>query len=107
MTVQEAKTLGALKANGTKVLSVREEMRKNLALAESGTKWVLNIHIDAHQPIDYSNEYRAVIELLKASIDDVVILQKREFLQYYLDEWSWKNAHKAAVMNYSVSAGAK
>ena len=30
MTVQEAKTLGALKANGTKVLSVREEMRKNL-----------------------------------------------------------------------------
>ena len=77
---------------------VIEEMSRNLELAKADKEW--NLVIREPRPTDHTSDYDAVIALLKASIDEIVVLAVHEFKQYYLDEWTWQPLHKASVMNY-------
>ncbi len=78
--------------------AVLKKMQENLALAENDKEF--NLNIAERRPESHAQEYRCTIEMLKASLDETVILSQGEFQQYWLDEWSWKAGHTMSMARY-------
>ena len=76
-----------------------EKMEENLSAARDGEDVVLYIQLE--EPVDHTGEYEHVISLLRASIDDVIVLSSHEFRQYHDDQWDWSGHHRTAMANYS------
>lgn len=51
-------------------------------------------------PRDYTKEYDDAIELLHWHIDETIDLQMHEFLNYILDQWSWKDSFTQTTSQY-------
>lgn len=56
--------------------------------------------ISLPEPMDHTKEYDRVIAMLKMSVDDTVVLESREFDQYVLDNWEWKNLATSTNRRY-------
>jgi len=52
-------------------------------------------------PEDRTGDYDAVIDMLELSLDDEIILERREFRMYVRDEWSWSLTNKASFSTYT------
>jgi hypothetical protein len=53
------------------------------------------------RPEEHSTEYRQVLAMLEASVEDEIELSHREFCQYWLDEWAWKEEFIRTSTMYS------
>lgn len=54
-------------------------------------------------PEDHSKEYKRVIGMLTASVDEEVVLSQHEFAQYVEDDWGWKESWVMANSKYMGS----
>jgi len=79
--------------------AVIAEMEHNLDLARSAAEYKLHVRLE--RPEDYSADYAQVINLLEASVDEIIILRTVEFQQYHENNWAWSARHQDAVSNYS------
>ena len=68
------------------------KMAANLEKAQAGGKVVVGVW-EPKEPENHAREYERTISLLKASIDDTVVITAQEFRWYSDDEWSWKGQH--------------
>ncbi len=76
-----------------------EAMTAELQKANAGEEFSANL--ETFPPSDYSGAYEKIIDLLSASVDDIIVLSVGEFDSYYRDQWSWKKSHTMSVTNYS------
>ncbi len=85
------------------------DLKKALVLAETVHDTKLhNLRAVAYDhPRSYENEYNEIIDMMEASVDDVIQLDSTSFKQYFKNEWSWSNHFNTANSLYkSVAAGA-
>ena len=93
--------LEALEGFRKKAIQMLEE---RLTLAKAGKHFDLYLHIV--QPVDQTKDYDRAIKMLEMSIDVSVELSERDFQQYVLDDWSWKDQFLISNSLYSGKAAA-
>lgn len=49
---------------------------------------------------DHSGDYQRVIRMVDMSVEDVIELTAREFDQYIMDNWNWKDIFNETIMSY-------
>lgn len=59
------------------------------------------VYVSIPMPEDHSADYEQVIELLQWSQDEFLVLSKREFAQYVLDDWGWKKEWTETTAMYT------
>lgn len=52
-------------------------------------------------PVSYAKEYTTVIQMLKFCTDDIITLDRRNFENFVLDEWTWSNSFATTTSVYS------
>lgn len=57
--------------------------------------------IQLPEPENHTADYDRVIKMLEMSIHDNVELDAREFNQYVMDDWGWKDAFIATASSYT------
>lgn len=76
------------------------EMKANLKKAQKGGE--IDHYIGAEKPQSYESNYDTVINMLKLSDEETVMLSAHEFQQYVEDEWGWKGHFNNTVSTYAV-----
>lgn len=79
------------------------KMEENLTEAKETGE--LNLYVSLSEPENHSEDYRRIISLLSASIDETLVISAREFRQYHDDEWGWTEQHKMSLDTYSTGRG--
>lgn len=62
------------------------------------------VYVSIPFPQDHTDDYDTIIAMIEMSIEDTVELDQREFANYVLDEWSWKQEFLTSNSMYSASA---
>ena len=58
-------------------------------------------------PVDHSEDYEEVIEMMEMSVDETINLDADAFRAYFKNAWSWKSSFDTASGMYkSILAGA-
>lgn len=65
------------------------------------------VAINLVKPQDHTDEYDTVIELLKMSEDDELVLTQDDFACYVLDKWHWQHAFLTSSSGYVSSSSNK
>lgn len=66
-----------------------EDALKMVSTASFEAKDAKSIKIDLHPPVDHSNDYIEVIEMLEVSVDENINLDVESFRAFFKNEWSW------------------
>lgn len=56
--------------------------------------------IDLTEPQNNSKEYDKVLSKLEMSVDEIIVLDDREYEQYVLDNWSWSSRFNLSKTSY-------
>jgi hypothetical protein len=59
------------------------------------------LQVGLPQPQDHTNDYDRVIAMLELSVDETVVIDHRQFAQYYMDDWGWKNDFITTASTYT------
>lgn len=78
--------------------SVIEALEKAHQEALEGRAYRIQFHIE--RPVDHSDDYDSVIELLEASLDEEFELTYQEFNNFVLDKWGWQHAFLTSAASY-------
>lgn len=115
VTVRRSELLDALRTNREAHAGIVAEaiegyqaecerlLLEHLAAVRSGRR--KRIYVDLPEPVDQTRDYDRTIRMAEMSIDDAIELTLREFAQYVMDDWSWKQAFLASNSTYSATAG--
>lgn len=55
-------------------------------------------------PVDHTADYDRTIRMLKMSVDDIIVIDEREFQNYVDDVWNWSQEWAGSNMRYVGSA---
>lgn len=80
---------------------VIERLDKMLSDARAGVRYDLMVSLAP--PIDQTKDYDRIIKALEMSVDEEIELDEREFAQYVMDDWQWKQNVLATNSAYTVS----
>jgi len=61
----------------------------------------INLWVDLEEPKDHTQEYDVVLKMLALTIDQEIELNDRQFRQFVMDEWDWKNDFIRTASNYT------
>lgn len=78
------------------------EIEKLLEDARKGHK--IRRSISLIEPVDQSRDYVRVIRMLEMSVDKTIELAEHDFMQYVMDDWSWKHQFITSNAMYSHTA---
>lgn len=69
-----------------------EAVTKRLAqmVKNAKEKKKFELMVGLPQPQDHTSEYDRVIAMLELSVDETVVIDHRQFAQFYMDDWGWK-----------------
>lgn len=79
--------------------AVTKRLQQMIKNAKDKKKFELQVGLP--QPQDHTNEYDRVIAMLELSVDEEVIIDHRQFAQFYLDDWGWKGDFIANASTYT------
>lgn len=79
--------------------AVIEELDRMLKDAREGLK--LRTHVTLVIPVDHTKEYDNVIDMLKMSTDEIIVLNSEAFKNYVRDEWQWDANFAASNLRYA------
>lgn len=85
--------------------AVIKELEQMADDAKAGREYRLRVGLI--QPTDHTDDYDAVIEMLKMSQDDELVLSRNDFEAYVLDRWGWQADFASTSMQYSELANTK
>lgn len=57
-------------------------------------------HIELPEPVDQTRDYDRAIKMCELSVSPTVKLSEREFAQYVMDDWAWKEGFVNTASNY-------
>ena len=75
------------------------ELDRSLADAKAGRK--IRQFLELVEPVDHTDDYDAILEMLRFSVDDVIELDARSFNQYMRDQWRWREQFVLSNSNYT------
>jgi hypothetical protein len=78
-----------------------KELTKMLTAAKSGK--VIKEYIGLNAPREFKKEYERVLSMLTMSVHDEVEISDREFAQYVLDDWDWKEKFVGSTHVYNTA----
>jgi hypothetical protein len=52
----------------------------------------VELYLNLEQPVDHTEDYDRVLQMLDYELDEEVTLTEQEFAQYVQDDWGWKQA---------------
>lgn len=78
------------------------ELDKMLAEARAGLK--VRRSLTLVEPSDQTRDYDRAIRMLEMAQDEVVELEEHDFMQYVMDDWSWKKQFLHSNFAYSATA---
>lgn len=78
--------------------TVVEELQKQLDRAKRGLKRDVSVFLTC--PQDHTADYERVIQMLRMSVDNVVVLSQQEFSMYVQDDWGWKQQWTTSNLAY-------
>ena len=82
----------AMAAWHSKIIEILEdELRK----VENDNTYMPNVYLP--QPFSSKDSYDSAISLLEASLDTEFVLDRKEFNQYVMDNWSWTDNFTTTV----------
>lgn len=67
-----------------------EELDRSLQDAKAGKK--IRRAITLVEPMDQTRDYDRAIRMLEMTVDEIVTIGDKEFQNYVMDDWSWKEA---------------
>jgi hypothetical protein len=76
-----------------------KELERRLDEVKNGMKVDHLIRID--EPQDHTKDYDRVIQMAEMSVDDIIELNARDFAQFVMDEWGWKQEFIATAGTYT------
>ena len=65
------------------------------------------IFISETPPTNHKREYKQVVAMLLASVNDKVLLSANEFASYVQDDWQWKQEWRTSVASNMVGSNVK
>lgn len=74
------------------------ELDKRLAAARSGGRIDLGFHLP--EPVDYTEEYDAAIQMIEWELSDEIDLDEESFQKFVLNRWSWARHFAANTGSY-------
>lgn len=83
---------------GYRIKSV-ELLDQALERARKGSRE--NVCVVLEMPQDHSKDYERVIEMLRMSVDDEIVLEEHDFSTYVLDRWEWSARATASNTAYA------
>lgn len=57
-------------------------------------------HVGLQPPMNMTKEYDKVIRMFELTTEDELILDEREFAQYIMDDWGWKEQVSTSNRQY-------
>lgn len=88
-----------LKAQDGYKLYMIKELEQRLDEARRGVQ--IDHYIRLEIPQDHTEDYDRVIMMAEMSVDDVIELNSRDFAQYVMDQWGWKQEFTATAGTYT------
>lgn len=77
-------------------------LRKLLSLAQRpGDIVKMKTGLSLTRPDSHTEDYDAVIAMLRMSVDSVIELPEEDFKMYVLDQWRWKEQFTASASFYN------
>lgn len=64
---------------------------------------VVDLTFNLPRPKLYKTEYDRVIEMVKMSVDNELVLSTQEFAQFVMDDWNWKQTFTTTNAFYAGS----
>lgn len=75
--------------------ALRRELRANVE-SKTGSVYL-------EKPVSYQNSYDTALRMLDLALEAEFVLTERQFRQYIMDEWDWKDRFVSNTMSYSSS----
>jgi hypothetical protein len=75
------------------------ELEVMLAEAKSGRQ--IRRAVSLVEPINQTSDYDRIIRILEMETRDEIQLQEREFAQYVMDDWAWKQQFTSMTSTYT------
>ncbi len=78
------------------------ELDRMLEDARTGKK--IQRSVKLVEPEDHSDDYARILQMLELEVEDVVVLDAREYVQYVQDDWGWRDQWARNTASYTVAA---
>lgn len=79
-----------------------EELVEKLARIKKGRR--IDPFFGNQPPVDHTNDYGDVIDMLGMALDDKIELTQQQFKQYVKDDWGWKREWTTSNTKYTEAA---
>lgn len=56
-------------------------------------------------PTNHDQDYLEVLEMLEASVDETITLDRQSFNAYYRNQWAWSKSFEDSAMAYKTVLG--
>jgi hypothetical protein len=77
---------------------------RQLAAAREGKPFMLHEFVALVQPVDHTTDYDRAIQMLELSVDDVITLNRADFVNLVQDQWQWTQQWATTSSRYVDSA---
>lgn len=114
ITVEKNKLLKTLQINREKHIEIVKEAKVGYIkraeevfrekLDKVVSEKIVDIDLKLKPPQDYSKFYNEAISMLEWEQSDIVVLERTQFNQLVLDNWTWKNDFLYSNVEYSTVA---
>lgn len=69
--------------------AIKQELNRLLEKVEQGELINLQELYRFDQPVDKTEEYDTALQMLEMSVEDEIVLSRREFQNFVQDKWDW------------------
>jgi len=86
---------------------VVQKLEKKIKAVQAG-KMISQVYFDI--PENHTKDYDRALKMCEMSVDSEINLTQRDFNQYVMDEWNWKDnftSSNTAYYSAAMSAGSK
>lgn len=86
---------------GYKIKLIEDLNNKLKEVGNSTPETITKIHpVSFSRPASYEKEYNEIIDMMEASVDEVINLDGPSFRSYFKNEWSWSDSFNASATMY-------
>jgi len=101
-TKHETDFVSAMEEYRKEVLKKLRALTKTMKACDDSELAGLDLYVTLTRPQQYLNEYDCALAMFENTLDDEIELNEREFRQYVLDEWSWKESFVGSTGLYNI-----
>lgn len=98
---REAHRSAFLRAQEGYRTAVIEELDRALQDARKGKEFRTFFHLDV--PVEHTREYDVVVRMLEMSTADEITITQKQFTQFVMDDWGWKEAFIGTISKYHIN----